>query len=434
MSSKRKTTIQKPQIFNMVNKMNRATKQVNIANKPTAKKQSNKAKSLSPSKTKSSPKVATKEKVKKYFIGYTELYELLKHQYSTRLSWDVCNSMIRLDDQSCKFEDIRYKIEKERDIICSKEDLRNLTQQTALNNPYNPIADYLDTVCAKYSEQACQDVIVNVAKNILGLQNEIEITYFVKFLVGAVARAKQAGCKVDTSLILQGSQGIGKTTFFQALAGNFFYTLSHNTRDSQALKEQYKYWIIEWGEFGAKLTPSKIESLKNEMSKTKDEIKHLYVNESETRLRHFVFVGTTNKEQFLIDESGNRRFWVVKVEKPIDTNYIKDNCDLIWASAVKLYQEGYQWYLDENEQALSSQLNSSYEVGDVWEPIISTWINNQAEQFTTSDVLTIALGILKGKLNRSHELRVSKILRNVGYEKKRVRTKELPDGYYWSKM
>ncbi len=381
MSNKRKTKIQKLQILNMANKMNSATKQVNSANKATTKKRGVRTKNLSPSKVKSISKVENKEKDKKAFLDYTTLYELLKNQYPTRLSWDVCSSMIRFDNQSCKFEDIRYKIEKERNITCSREDLRNLTQQTALVNPYNPIADYLDTVSAKYSEQACQDVIVNVARNILGLQNEIEITYFMKFLVSAVARAKQAGCKVDTALILQGSQGIGKTTFFQALAGNFFYTLSHSTRDSQALKEQYKYWIIEWGEFGAKLTPSRIESLKNEMSKTKDEIKHLYVNESETKLRHFVFVGTTNKEQFLIDESGNRRFWVVKVEKPIDTNYIKDNCDLIWASAVKLYQEGYQWYLDENEQALSGQLNSSYEVGDVWETEISSWIDNQAEPF-----------------------------------------------------
>ena len=377
---------------------------------------------------------ANKDKDKKTHLDFSTLHEVLHKYYSERLSLDVCSSRVNLDGQSLEFADIRYRIETERNIIGSKDDLLSLVYKIAKANPYNPIAEYLDDTYKKYSEQACEDVLVNVAKNVLGLQTDIEITYFVKFLVSAVARAKQAGCKVDTALILQGDQGIGKTTFFEALAGEFFYTLSHNTRDNQALKEQYKYWLIEWGEFGSKLTTNKIESLKNEMSKTKDEIKHLYVNESETRLRHFVFVGTTNQEQFLIDPTGNRRFWVIKVDKKIDTNYVRETRDLIWASAVKLYQEGYLWYLTDEEQALSNQINSNYAIDDVWETPVLNWAASKTKPFTIADVLTIALQVNIDKQHKSSSNRVSAILKSAGYKSTRMRTKEFPDGYYWSKI
>jgi len=380
------------------------------------------------------PKEDSKDKNKKTHLDFSTLHEVLHTHYSKRLGINVCSSRINLDGQSLDFADIRYHIETERNIIGSKDDLLSLVYKIAKANPYNPIVEYLDDTYKKYSEQACEDVLVNVAKNILGLQQDIEVTYFVKFLVSAVARAKEAGCKVDTALILQGKQGIGKTTFFESLAGEFFYTLSHSTRDNQALKEQYKYWVIEWGEFGAKLTTNKIESLKNEMSKTKDEIKHLYVNESETRLRHFVFVGTTNQEQFLVDPTGNRRFWVIKVDKKIDTAYIKENRDLIWASAVKLYQEGYLWYLTDEEQALSSQINANYAIGDVWETPVISWAESRTEPFTTADVLANALGVTPSRQNKSFSNRVAAILKSAGYETKRKRTKEFPDGYYWSKI
>jgi len=380
------------------------------------------------------PKEDSKDKNKKTHLDFSTLHEVLHTHYSKRLGLNVCSSRINLDGQSLDFADIRYRIETERNITASKDDLLSLTYKIAKANPYNPIAEYLDDTCKKYSEQACEDVLVNVAKNVLGLQQDIEVIYLVKFLVSAAARAKEAGCKVDTALILQGNQGIGKTTFFEALAGEFFYTLSHSTRDNQALKEQYKYWLIEWGEFGSKLTTNKIESLKNEMSKTKDEIKHLYVNESETRLRHFVFVGTTNQEQFLIDPTGNRRFWVIKVDKKIDTAYVKDNRDLIWASAMKLYQEGYLWYLTDEEQALSNQINSKYAIDDVWETPVLNWAASKTKPFTIADVLTIALQVDIDKQHKSFSNRVSSILKSAGYKSTRMRTKEFPDGYYWSKI
>ena len=374
------------------------------------------------------------DKHKKSRLDFSTLHEILHEHYSKRLGIDVCSSKIRLDNQLLDFADIRYQIEKERNIIGSKDDLFNLVYKIAKANPYNPIAEYLDTTYEKYSQQACEDILVNIAKNILGLQSNIEVMYVVKFFVSAVARAKETGCKVDTALVLQGGQGIGKTTFFQALGGDFFYTLSHSTRDNQALKEQYKYWLIEWGEFGAKLTTNKIESLKNEMSKTKDEIKHLYVNESETRSRHFVFVGTTNQEQFLVDPTGNRRFWVIKVDKKIDTDFIKENRDLIWASAMKLYQEGYLWYLTDHEQTLSSQINSNYAIGDVWEPQVLSWVESQIKPFTIADVLTKTLGVTPSRQNKSFSNRVAAILKSAGYQSKRIRTKEFPEGYYWSKI
>jgi len=145
-----------------------------------------------------------------------------------------------------------------------------------------------------------------------------------------VARALDPGCKLDNALILAGKQGYGKTTFFETLAHpSRFVTISHSASQEKAIKDSYKYWIVEYGELDSKLSYNNMNHLKNYMSMRSDEVRHLYVNMSETKVRHFVLVGTTNKDNFLIDPTGNRRFWVVKIASPINVKWIEENRDLL---------------------------------------------------------------------------------------------------------
>jgi predicted P-loop ATPase len=365
---------------------------------------------------------------------FSNLHNLLESEYLDRLNWDAHKCEILLDKQPIKTGKLRVEIEKETGLAPSKQDIQDLIYEFAWKNPYSEVANYLNNVYKRYERDGSKSLIKKLARDVLKVQTELEETYVIKFLVGAVARALEPGCKLDTALILAGKQGYGKTTFFETLAHpSRFVTISHSASQEKVIKDSYKYWIVEYGELDSKLSYNNMNHLKNYMSMRSDEVRHLYVNMSETKARHFVIVGTTNKDNFLIDPTGNRRFWVVKITNPINIKWVEENRDLLWASAIDLYLQGYSWYLTPEEQELSNHLNSDYDVKDVWENDVLNWIATQTEPFTISDVLFKALDIPKSKQNRVHQLRVSTILTQAGYIKGRNKPLGKERGYYWTK-
>jgi predicted P-loop ATPase len=366
---------------------------------------------------------------------FSQLHDLLTSEYSNRLTWNAHKCEIRLDGNPINIATLRVIIEKDSKLAVSKQDIQDLIYEFAWKNPYSEVTKYLTSVYELYDKDRDESLIRELARDVLKVQTELEEIYVIKFLVGAVARALEPGCKLDTALILAGKQGYGKTTFFETLAHpSRFVTISHSASQDKALKDSYKHWFVEYGELDSKLSYNNMNNLKNYMSMRSDEVRHLYVNMSETKARHFVLVGTTNKDNFLIDSTGNRRFWVVKITSPINVNWVEENRDLIWASAVNLYLQGYIWYLTPEEQELSNQLNSNYDVKDPWDSDVQNWIATQTEPFTTSDVLTQALDIPKKQNNRTYTLRISTILTQGGYMKERMTPKGKKRDYYWIKM
>jgi len=367
----------------------------------------------------------------------TRISDLIEKKYAARLSWDVHKSQIRFDGiPISSILSLRVKLEKEEGNIIPEDILTNLAHIFAWEKPYSEVAEYLRTNYEKnkdHPQVKDKKILQELVNNRLHVTNGLETTYVIKFMIGCVARALNSGCKMDTALILSGKQGLRKTTFFEVLAGKHrFMSMSHSSTAKDSLKEAYKYWIIEYGEFDSQLTPNKLNQLKNYMSQSRDEIRPLYVNTSETKLRHFVHVGTTNKEQFLIDPTGNRRFWVVNVPEKIDTEWVAENRDLIWARAMQLYLDSKQWHLTEKEQATSDNLNAQYNEVDIWEDKILSWANGQSKPFRTCDVLQ-HLDIPTKLQNRGHQNRVVKVLKQSPYKEIR---KVLEDGSrpcFWEK-
>ncbi|MBW4472544.1 MAG: virulence-associated E family protein [Stenomitos rutilans HA7619-LM2] len=379
--------------------------------------------------------VAEKNDTKQFSVStLVQLHDLLESEYADRITWDTHRCEIRLDGNQINLTQLRVTIEKNNGLIVSNQDIKDLIYNFAWEKPYSEVASYLSSIYELYKDKVNVEILDFLAKNVVGAQTDLEVTYLTKFLVGAVARALEPGCKQDTALILSGKQGYRKTTFFETLAHpSRFVTINHSASNDKALKDSYKYWIIEYGELDSKLTYNNLNHLKNYMSTRRDEIKHLYVNMSETKERHFTLVGTTNKDDFLIDDTGNRRFWVVKVLNPIDTDWVEQNRDLIWACAVSLYKQGHIWHLTPEEQALSDQTNANYDVKDIWDSTVLSWVQTQTEPFTIADVLSMALGIIPGKQGITQEKRVSKILTQAGYQKSRMTPVGKERTYYWTK-
>ncbi|WP_413228446.1 VapE domain-containing protein [Clostridium sp. CS001] len=170
-----------------------------------------------------------------------------------------------------------------------------------------------------------------------------------KTLCGAIARVMQPGIKFDTTLILNGPQGIGKSTIFSKLAGKFFSDALSiaDMHDKTAAEKLQGSWILEIGEL-AGIRKVDEDTLKSFLTRQDDKFRASYGRVVEEHPRQCIIVGTTNQEAgFLRDTTGGRRFWPVRVNgrsefKPWD---LKD-IDQIWAEALMVYHKGESLILD----------------------------------------------------------------------------------------
>jgi putative DNA primase/helicase len=140
-----------------------------------------------------------------------------------------------------------------------------------------------------------------------------------KFLIGAVARAFAPGCKMDTMLILQGAQGIGKSSFVKAMfsvLGDAFPVLKEGMplidSGKGAAEAIQGFWCIEAGEMSG-FKSKELNEIKGFISRTEDTYARKYENDVTVLPRRCVFVGTSNNHDVVHDTTGNRRVWPVAV-------------------------------------------------------------------------------------------------------------------------
>lgn len=160
------------------------------------------------------------------------------------------------------------------------------------------------------------------------------------FLIAAIARIFEPGHKFDFVPILQGAQGKRKTTFIRILARSWFGELKADFKDEKKLVEQMMgAWINEIPELSS-MAKSSVEEAKAFMSGLMSRVRLAYARRADTFLRQCVFMGSTNDDEYLIDTTGNRRFWPIKVRvDKIDTDKLERNIDMIWADAYQCYLE-----------------------------------------------------------------------------------------------
>lgn len=134
-----------------------------------------------------------------------------------------------------------------------------------------------------------------------------------KTLCAAIKRVLVPGSKFDSMLVLNGPQGVGKSTLIAKLAGEWFsdsLNLS-DTKDKTAAEKLQGYWILEIGEL-AGLRKAEVETLRSFLTRQNDIYRAAFGKRATPHLRQCVFFGTTNAESgYLRDTTGNRRFWPV---------------------------------------------------------------------------------------------------------------------------
>ena len=199
-----------------------------------------------------------------------------------------------------------------------------------------------------------------------------------KTLVAAVARIYKPGTKFDSILVLNGPQGVGKSTFFARLGREWFSdSLSiSDMKDKTASEKLINSWMLEISEMSG-IRKTEVEVVKSFVSRQNDKFRQAYGVNVESHPRKCIIVGSTNSEGgFLRDVTGNRRFWPVHVpgtgtKHPWDMDCV----DQIWAEAVQLYHEGEDLVLRGAEAEEAYKMQQDAMESDDREGIIADYLD-----------------------------------------------------------
>jgi predicted P-loop ATPase len=259
-----------------------------------------------------------------------------------------------------------------------------------------------------------------------------------RWVISAVARALEPGCKVDYVLVLEGAQGVGKSTALARLcpSRDLFFDDDLPIGDKDAAQAIRGKWIVELGELAA-LSRHDLSVIKSFVTRAVDTYRQSFGRTARDFPRRSVFAATTNEAEYLKDPTGNRRWWPARVAEthPIELWLIEQDRDQLWAEALALYEQGAPRFLETAELAHAARTEqAAREQGDPWEEHIAAWLAERLAAaagehdparckcvrcvgVTVAAVLGGALGLAKDKQSRGEENRCGTVLRGLGWEK-----------------
>ena len=188
--------------------------------------------------------------------------------------------------------------------------------------------------------------------------------YSLRWPIGLVARMLEPGCKNDLMLVLQGEQGIGKSTVFEVWGSQedvqegMFVDTRIRLDDKDALLTLAKCWILEDAELLAHQGAG-AEARKSFLSSRVDTYRRPYARRVTQQKRHCVVVGSTNSGVFLKDVTGSRRYMVVECGD-IDLRWLRTYRDQLLGEAVHRYRDGEQWWLSRKHEETQGETNRQY--------------------------------------------------------------------------
>lgn len=340
------------------------------------------------------------------------MLDFVRDNYSGILRFNELKQRIELEG---KFFDVDYayfQIADDFGIDCGKNTAADAFTTVAKENAYNPVEIYLNAVASSVEPIS----IDNLATRYFGTSNPLYDAFLKRTLIAAVARTYEPGCKNDTALVLQGGQGIGKSTFFNVLGGDWFDDSMGAANNKDDLLILHKCWIQEWGEIERVFSKKQAGELKAFLSRRTDAFREPYARSTVEHPRRSIIVGSVNNAQFLVDSTGNRRYWVIPIEVDrINIELLKQERDCIWAAAVHAYRAGEVWWLTHEEESLSGENNEQFRVPDEWESYIATYIEGKA-RVSVSEILEKVFYLEPAKIDRPSQMRVGTILTILGWK------------------
>jgi predicted P-loop ATPase len=309
----------------------------------------------------------------------------------------------------------------------------------AKTNSFNPLAEFLDALAWDGVPRLDTWLTVFLRAEVVTEDGD-DISHWIKrlgrmWLISMVARALDPGCQVDTVPILEGKQGARKTSTLRILGGQWHTDSKITLGDKDSLMLAGENWIVELAEVSA-LKRGELETIKGFLTARVDKYREPYGRAIARHPRMCTFVGTTNeKEGYLIDPTGNRRYWPIRVGQ-IDLDGLTTVRDQLLAEAVVAYHQNEKWWFETDDAAAFEEaITLSRGPGaDPYEDMIREWwprSGNKTGWTTTNDVALRGLQLSKEKVTRAEQMRIAGALRALGWARRKQRSgKETIWAYY----
>lgn len=305
-------------------------------------------------------------------------------------------------------------IRREERIDISIDACDRAVEVAAEANAYHPVLEYFGQLSWDYTPR-----LSSAPETYFGAAPSLYTSLVFRWwMTAAVARTYRPGCKADNVLILEGAQGLRKSTALRTLAGSAWFTDTPiDLHSKDAFLSLGGKLIVELAELES-LRRADASRAKSFFTSPTDTFRPPYGKRMVTVPRTCVFAGTVNHDSYLQDSTGNRRYWPIACAA-IDVDAIARDRDQLWAEAVALYLGGASWWpASDEERAACDAAQEPRAEGDAWEDLIRAYV---ARQDTTCvpDVLAVALNLDPSKWDRSAQMRAAAVLKSLGWEKYR---------------
>jgi predicted P-loop ATPase len=258
------------------------------------------------------------------------------------------------------------------------------------------------------------------------------------FLIAMVARIFRPGCQADYMLVLEGDQGILKSSACRALAGEWFSdSLPENIQSKDARQHLRGKWLIEVSELAA-FSKTETEALKAFITRREERYRPPFGRHDVAEKRQCLFIGTTNQDMYIKDQTGGRRYWPVKCTS-IDVEGLAGVRDQLFAEAVIRFRMGDRWWPTAADEArFFKPQQEKRQEDDPWFPLIEDWVTRRAKaaeaaaaatlswtsreeedrpkdgRFTVTEVASGCLGFVgASRVGGQEQLRITRILNDL---------------------
>lgn len=343
---------------------------------------------------------------------------ILSHapEFSGRITFDEFARTVAIDGEPQNDGSaIRIKAQIERDWIQDKvptSDVQEALTVVAESASIHPVKTYLKSL--KWDRIPRIDAFFEDHLDCTRDPYHMAVARYL--FLSAVSRIFRPGCKADMMVILESKQGQGKSTLWQTLAGEQWYAdITSSINDKDFLTGLRGVWFADLGELD-QFSKAESSRIKQVISIGTDHYRAHYARTHQSVPRQNIFVGGTNRDDYLQDATGARRMLPVKFDKVVDIAAVAAVRDQLWAEAVARFNAGKdQWWDVPN----SDQHQADRYIGDVWEEAIQQYLMIQGD-VSIAEVLSECLRIELGRQTRSEQIRVGNILLRLGWRKQRI--------------
>lgn len=274
----------------------------------------------------------------------------------------------------------------------------------------HPLKDWLETL--KWDQIPRAQYLFS---NYCGAENnDYSQAVSLNFLISLIARIYNPGCKADNMVILEGPQGIRKSTFFKTLVTQEYFSESSGDLNSKdfIINCQGK-WLIEMAELTS-LNKKDANDIKKLLSTAVDNFRPPYGRTNQEYARQFIFCGSTNDDSYLNDPTGARRFWPVKCSN-INLDAVTRDREQILAEAVHRFKDNETWW---NVPTSALDYQDDCRMSDIWEDAVYNYVESKRFlEVRRDDIFQNCLMLDIGKVTKMDQMRLANVMKVLGFEK-----------------